>query len=397
MAENSEDKTEVVEDEIKNEQVENPEVEEEVSDEEAAMMAEWEAMSGEDDTSNKQETNNKNPLSQDEIDNLFGMENKSSDDDKSPLQKLINSRLVQYERLPMLEVVFDRLARELTTNLRNLTSDNVDINISNIKNIRFNDYMEKIPLPSLLEVFHSPELDGYGLITLNTDLIYATVDSLLGGGKSKSVPIDGRHFTPIEQNLSVKLIKEILNSLTEAFTSVRELTFTHERLETNPKFASITQGNNASIYIEVEVEIDERRGKFELLFPNATIEPIREELRRQFRGEKAGRDSLWENHLAKLIPITQTNLICIIGKKKMNMEELLNLKKGDRIELNSSISDLVGLYGPSSKENELGPLLYEGRIGQKDKNIVYKIYSTESEDLKDKEYLKTLIETGEPE
>ena len=39
---------------------------------------------------------------------------------------------VTYERLPMLEVVFDRLERMLTTSVRNFTSENVDFSLENI-------------------------------------------------------------------------------------------------------------------------------------------------------------------------------------------------------------------------------------------------------------------------
>ena len=52
-----------------------------------------------------------------------------------------------FERLPMLEVVFDRLVRLMSTSLRNFTSDNVEVSLDNIASIRFGDYLNSIPLP----------------------------------------------------------------------------------------------------------------------------------------------------------------------------------------------------------------------------------------------------------
>jgi len=49
---------------------------------------------------------------------------------------LINSALVNYERLPMLEVVFDRLVRMMSTSLRNFTSDNVEVSLDQITSVR---------------------------------------------------------------------------------------------------------------------------------------------------------------------------------------------------------------------------------------------------------------------
>jgi len=72
-------------------------------------------------------------LNQDEIDSLLGFDSSSSkDSENSGLQAIINSALVSYERLPMLEVVFDRLVRMLTTSLRNFTSDNVEVSLDAI-------------------------------------------------------------------------------------------------------------------------------------------------------------------------------------------------------------------------------------------------------------------------
>src|SRR5580692_12059268 len=86
-------------------------------------------------------------LNQDEIDSLLGFD--LSDDDASErtgIRAIINSALVSYERLPMLEIVFDRLVRLMTTSLRNFTSDNVEVSLDNISSIRFGDYLNSIPL-----------------------------------------------------------------------------------------------------------------------------------------------------------------------------------------------------------------------------------------------------------
>src|SRR5882757_9762603 len=93
-------------------------------------------------------------LNQDEIDSLLGFDvNNDEMQDKSGVRAIINSALVSYERLPMLEIVFDRLVRYMTTSLRNFTSDNVEVSLDSITSIRFGDYLNSIPLPAILAVF----------------------------------------------------------------------------------------------------------------------------------------------------------------------------------------------------------------------------------------------------
>jgi len=80
----------------------------------------------------------------------------------------------------MLEVVFDRLVRMMSTSLRNFTSDNVEVSLDNISSARFGDYLNSIPLPAMLAVFKAEEWDNFGLMTVDSALIYSIVDVLLG-------------------------------------------------------------------------------------------------------------------------------------------------------------------------------------------------------------------------
>ena len=121
-------------------------------------------------------------LNQAEIDSLLGFDDgPSTEDNRSGIHRIISSGLVSYERLPMLEIVFDRLVRIMSTSLRNFTSDNVDVSIDNILSLRFGDYLNSIPLPAMLAVFKAEEWDNYGLMVVDSAMIYSIVDVLLGG------------------------------------------------------------------------------------------------------------------------------------------------------------------------------------------------------------------------
>src|SRR3954466_3726168 len=113
-------------------------------------------------------------LSQEEIDNLLGFSvGDVSLDDHSGIRAIIDSAMVSYERLPMLEIVFDRLVRLMTTSLRNFTSDNVEVSLDRITSVRFGDYMNSIPLPAVLSVFKAEEWDNFGMATVDSSLFYS--------------------------------------------------------------------------------------------------------------------------------------------------------------------------------------------------------------------------------
>ena len=98
--------------------------------------AEWAAMAeGEEDGPGGGESTR--VLDQDEIDSLLGFDmGGDGDGERSGIRAIVNSALVSYERLPMLEVVFDCLVRLMSTSLRNFTSDNVEVSLDTITSIR---------------------------------------------------------------------------------------------------------------------------------------------------------------------------------------------------------------------------------------------------------------------
>jgi len=90
----------------------------------------------------------------------------------------------------------------------------------------------------------------------------------------------------------------VLDDLGAAFEPLSPVKFEFDRLETNPRFASIARPANAAIVAKLRIDMEDRGGRLELLLPYATLEPVRELLLQMFLGEKFGRDSIWESHLA---------------------------------------------------------------------------------------------------
>lgn len=285
-----------------------------------------------DSTSSSQPTR---VLNQDEIDSLLGFGDGADESQgKVGMHAIFNSALVTYERLPMLEVVFDRLVRLMTTSLRNFTSDNVEVSLDRLTSVRFGDFLNSIPLPALLTVFRAEEWEDFGLIAIDSALIYSVVDSLLGGGRHTApIRIEGRPYTTIERSLVERMIRVVLGDLSAAFDPLTKVTFRFDRLETNPRFAAIARSANAAITVRMRVDMDDRGGNLELVLPYATIEPIRDLLLQMFWGEKFGRDSIWESHLAGELWKMSLNLEAVLDEQVLPLNKVASLRLGDTLML----------------------------------------------------------------
>ena len=307
-------------------------------------------------------------LNQDEIDSLLGFDPLGDIlPERSGVQAIINSAMVSYERLPMLEIVFDRLVRLMTTSLRNFTSDNVEVSLDSISSIRFGDYLNSIPLPAILSVFRTEELDNYGLLTVDSSLIYSIVDVLLGGRRGAAATrIEGRPYTTIERALVQRMVEVVLADCQAAFEPLTAVTFRLDRLETNPRFAAIVRPANAAILVKLRVDMEDRSGRIELLLPYATLEPIRKMLLQQFMGEKFGRDNIWESHLATELWSTHLEVRAVLDEQQAPLSRVLGLKVGDTLMLNAGPESTVELRAGQVA-------LTHGRMGRSNRAIAVRV------------------------
>lgn len=275
--------------------------------------------------------------------------------------------MVSYERLPMLEIVFDRLIRLMATSLRNFTQDNVEVSLDSIESMRFGEYIDSLTLPTLLNVFKAEEWDNYGLMSLDSSLIYSMVDVLLGGRRgTAAMRIEGRPYTTIELNIVKEMIQLILADLSTAFDPITSVNFAFDRLETNPRFATISRLSNAVIVAHLRVDMEDRGGKIDLMIPYATLEPVRELLLQMFMGERFGRDTIWENHLMSQLWETEVEVSALLSETTIKLGEMSAWEKGSFLPLDIPTHQKVTIVCGDV------PLI-TGDMGRKDDHIVIRV------------------------
>ena len=335
------------------------------------MAAEWATMSdvaAEDGS--ETEANIDRLMSQEEIDTMLGFS--IGDDGKggrNGIQAIVDSGSVTYERLPMLEIIFERLVRLLSTSLRNLFSDNVEVTLEGIRSVRFGDYINSISLPAMLAVFKAEEWDNFGLVTIESALTYSVLDTMLGGKRGQAAArVDGRPFTSIEMSLLRRVIGVVLGDAEAAFRPLSPVNFRIDRIESNPRFVSISRPANAAIRVELRFDMEGRGGSLHLLLPYATIEPIRELLLESFMGEKLGRDPIWENHLATEVWQADVAVKCVLHECTMPLKRVMKLEIGDTLMFDARPDSVASLRCGDF-------IVSEGRIGRVDDKIAVQVVS----------------------
>lgn len=281
------------------------------------------------------------------------------------IKAILEQSLQSYDKLPMLEIIFEKFIRQLSTSLRNLTSEPVDVTIADFSSLRFGSYFDNLKTPSSIAVFKAIEWENFGLLILENNMIFSFVDILLGGKKSAlqgSTSDLDRMLTSIEQGLARQISEIILTELSYAFDQISPTTFSFERLENNPNFVTISRPGDAVIVLKLKIEIDKQVKSLELLIPYKTIEPVKEQMQQVFLGDKFGIDREWERLLSEAIYDVKLPIEAVISNKVSTIKEIAKLKIGDTFVMDhAKDKDIIVRSGPIP--------LFTGKIGKVDNKV----------------------------
>ena len=288
-------------------------------------------------------------LTQDEINSLLrglsegdveqeGIEVK----DDQPVAKkfdLANQERIIRGRMPTMELIHDRFARQFRTNLAKFLGRTCFANVGGIEMIKFGLFMKKLPLPSSLHIFRMPPLSGYALMVVSSQLVFGIVDGLFGGSGQGRVKIEGREYTPIENRLIGKVVMMALDVLKDAWAPIHPVDFVYVRSEFNPLAIAIVPPTDVVIIVTIEVELESESTTLTLCTPYSTIEPLRGKLATGFQSTRLEVDSGLIRRMEKNIKHTMASASVQLAQGTIKGRELLNIGVGDVITMETNPTD----------------------------------------------------------
>jgi flagellar motor switch protein FliM len=247
-------------------------------------------------------------------------------------------------RMPTLDIINERFAREVRTSMSTLLHTTVDISSESLDTLKFSEFGRSLPVPTSLHVFRMEPLRGHALIVLESQLVFNLIDTFFGGKGTGKARIEGREFTSIEEVMVRKVVLACLRDLETAWAPVEPVKTTLVRSEVNPQFAAIVLPTDLVIVTRFEVELEQSAGTLIVCLPYAMIEPLRGKLSAGFQAETEDIDLTWQNRLKEIILESTVNLKVVLGTTEITGERLVHLKPGDVIQLDQDADEhLVGL------------------------------------------------------
>jgi flagellar motor switch protein FliM len=231
-------------------------------------------------------------------------------------------------RLPTLDMINERFARQFRTNLYNLLRRTPEISINQTEMKKFQDYTHTLHVPTSLNIVKVSPLRGTGLVVFDPKLVFAIVDNFFGGN-GRHAKIEGREFTATENRIIQLVLRQALADLAEAWSLVAPVTIEVVQTEINPAFANIVSPSEIVVITSFHVELDGGGGDVHMTLPYAMIEPLREILEAGMQSDRLEHDERWLNSLKEDINDAEVELSTVMARGTVTLAELLNLKPGD--------------------------------------------------------------------
>ena len=287
---------------------------------------------------------NQQILSQDEVDALLqGITGESQKLEQEELPQggvrdynLANQERIVRGRMPTLEVINERFARNIRIGLFNLIRKSPEVAIGGIKVQKFSAFLRDIVVPTNFNLVSVRPLRGSGLIVCDPNLVFAVIDSLFGGTGKFHTRIEGRDFSATEQRVILRLVECITAEYRRAWQGIYPLELEYQRSEMQPQFANIATPSEIVVATSFTFEIGDTSGMVHFCIPYSTLEPIRDVLYSTMQGDSAEPDRRWINLLKTQIQAAEVELVAELATAPATVEQLLALKPGDFIELDLS-------------------------------------------------------------
>ncbi len=279
-------------------------------------------------------------LSQDEVDALLdGMNGDTPAEapevaaDGIRSYDIANQERIVRGRMPTLEIINERFARNFRIGLFNFMRRTPELSIGPVRVLKYSAFLRDVVVPTNINIMSVRPLRGSGLVIIDPKLVYTVIDSMFGGGGNIQARIEGREFTLTEQRIIQRMLEVLTTEYAKSWAGVYPLVLEYQRSEMHTQFANIATPSEIMVTTKFTMEIGDGGGDIYICIPYSTLEPIRDILYSTLQGDSASADNRWLQLLTNQIQVAEVDLVAELGATKATIEDLMKLSVGDFVPL----------------------------------------------------------------
>lgn len=234
-------------------------------------------------------------------------------------------------RMPTLEIINERFARNLRIGLFNFMRRTPEIAVGQARTIKYAEFVRNLVVPTNLNIVRMRPLRGMALIVFEPRLVFMVIDNLFGGDGRFHTRVEGRDFTPTEQRIIQRLLQVVFETYERAWSPVYATHFEYVRSEVHTQFTNIATPSEIVVAVTFSIDLGTTSGEFHVCIPYSMIEPIRDLLCSSIQGDSAEPDRRWVRMLSKQVQLAEVDMVTTLGHADVSVGQLMEMKVGDVI------------------------------------------------------------------
>jgi flagellar motor switch protein FliM len=254
------------------------------------------------------------------------------------------------DQIRTLYMLHENFARLLNTYLSGHLRAMVQVNVASVDQLTYEEFIRSLPNPSVISIIDMQPLKGNAILEINPSVVFATIDRLFGG--SGQVATKARPLTDIEENIVRRVMTKTLDCLSEAWKQVLPIQPTLDTIETNPQFTQIVPPNDMVVLVTLQAKVGQGEGFINLCIPYLVLEPIMSKLSTTYwvAGNTKGSSVQHMQSLKKRVEKITVPIVVEIGETVVTVQELLDLRLGDVLHLDTKIDEAMQIVIGSHKK-----------------------------------------------
>ena len=239
-------------------------------------------------------------------------------------------------RLPTLDIINDRFARQLRITLSNSVRKVMQVSVENTTLMKYGEFLNYLPSPSCLNIVRLQPLRGSSIVTIESKLVYAFLNNFFGGVPNPKEKVEGKDFTAVELMIIRRLMGFVLEEYERCWAPVYQIKGEYLRTETNPQFLTVVPMSDVVLVTNFEIEMENLRGVVQIVVPYSSVEPIRQHLSTGIQVDEGEVAISWFDQIEYQLQDSEVSMDVLLGRAEISVEEMLSLDVGDVLMLNQS-------------------------------------------------------------
>ena len=228
-------------------------------------------------------------------------------------------------RMPTMEIINERFARNLRIGLFNLLRKTPEISVGSVRVVKYSAFLRDIVVPTNINIISAQPLRGSGLVIFDPNLVFCVIDSLFGGS--------GKYHLRTEHRIIQRMLEVVLGEYAKAWGTLCRFNFAYQRSEMHTQFANIASPSEVVVAATFNLEIGGTGGEIHICLPYSMLEPIRDVLYSAMQGDGQEPDRRWVRQLTQQVQQAEIELVAELAKTRLSVRDLMKLRAGDFIEL----------------------------------------------------------------